>query len=96
LITRQYWESIITPFYFVVQALYLISVGWHGVTFWGVVWIMLFGWTEHKLMQMLLNEVEQGLTPGWTLDSFGILTASQVTSMYSPFSGSLLLLLLPG
>ena len=44
---------------------------------------------------MLLNEVEMGITPHATLDSFAIITLSQFLSIFSNFWGTIVLTIIP-
>jgi hypothetical protein len=46
-------------------------------------------------MNMLLNEIEMGLTPGYTLDLFAVLAVSQLFSVFSSFWGTIILYLIP-
>mgnify|MGYP003336941154 CR=1 FL=1 len=45
---------------------------------------------------MIIDELNSGLNPNYTLDIFGVFVVSQLLSVFSPYYGGWVLYLLPG
>lgn len=90
--------QMMIPAFYAFQALYAFSVWYNGLIFeWSVLmWFGMYFYAENKLMTMLLNEMERGLTPGYTLDLFGVLALSQFLTIFSNMLGWLSFAVVPG
>ena len=67
-----------TPLFILLQLLDagLLLWRWSSLSIWSIVWLGLYSGILNKLRVMIVAEVEQGLTPGYTLDVFATIAAS--------------------
>ena len=97
-----YWSSVMLISLIVINSLYFFVLlaeikGRNFEWYYGdIIWLILYGWIEKKCYSMIVDELERGLTPNYSLDVFGVFVSSHLVSCFSTYYGSWVLYILPG
>ena len=59
------------------------------------IWPVMYGWCEKTTYSMLIDELTRGLKPNYSLDLFGVITASHFFSIFSQTIGTYILYIVP-
>jgi len=70
------WSAVLTPLFIFLQTVAAGFILYNGITIWLAVWFGLYCGVLNTLRRMIISEVEQGLTPGYTFDVFVTIAAS--------------------
>ena len=86
-----------TPLFILLQLFNagLLFYRWASLSIWSIVWFGLYCSILNKLKGMIVGELEQGLTPGYTLDVFATIAASQLVNLISSFYANVVLCVIP-
>ena len=60
-----------------------------------IIWPLLYGWSEKKTYDFLIQDIGNGLKPGWSLDIFAVIVGSHVFSIFSDTLGNYVLYIVP-
>ena len=78
--SMEYWQKILNVFILLLNCLYILSLylrySEETSLWWEAVWTAAYIYAEYKLEGMILNEIDSGLRPNYSLDFFGILVFS--------------------
>lgn len=76
----EYWQKILNVFILLLNGLYLLSLylrfNEETSLWWEIAWTLAYVYPEHKLKGMILNEINSGLRPNYSLDIFAIFVLS--------------------
>ena len=89
--------AILNPIFYSIQCVYALSLWFNGVylEFWVLLWFAGYFYTGNFLRKQMISQWERGLEINNTLDVFGVVTLSQLASMFSNLGGWLSLALIP-
>ena len=96
----EYWQPILNWLLVAINMLYLLSFYFNynsenSSLWWETLWIVFYVYPEVKFKNYMLNEIDSGLRPNYSLDFFAILVVSQVFSLYSYSWGNFVLMICP-
>jgi len=76
----EYWQKILNALILILNGFYLFSlyVRFNEETsLWReIAWTLAYIYPEYKLKDMILNEIDRGLRPNYSLDIFAIFVLS--------------------